>query len=242
MSGGERSDCRARTIWKSARTAHANNYMIHNDIVSRTDIILQISELLAIISSKDNYSRNSRCPIRSQRLRRETLEPVLSGARTAPTLETASAEPVSDSELAPQPIEKAGFGLANCEPLLPDKRPGEGHFASSTAQLRRPPGSALWPTWISNRPGSSTGSKFGPTNDRSLTGSRQVTSVRSPAARTAFCTPLSSNKRPGDARHGVACEQKQGRLTGERALIVNRKRHLDRVFRLHLGRLAAKIA
>jgi hypothetical protein len=46
-------------------------------------------------------------------------------AQTAPTLETAIAGRVSDSLLTPQPIEKAGFGLANDKLLRSDKGPGE---------------------------------------------------------------------------------------------------------------------
>ena len=213
----------------------ANNHMIRNILFGESTFYCKFQNC-CYDSSKEITRGNSRCQIRSKRLRRE----LRLWHRIAPTLRNGERRPGSDSDWR-RNYRKGRWTRLRA---LPASAPGASKVtsSSSTAQLRRPLGSALWPTWISNRPGSSTGSRFGPTNDRSSTGSRHVTSLRSPAARTAFCTPLSSSKRPGDARHGIAHEQKQGRLTVDRALVMDRKRHLDRVFRVHAGRLAAKIA
>jgi hypothetical protein len=87
--------------------------MITNNIVWRARILLQISEFYVIISSKSIALENSRCPIPSQGLRREVL--------VSPVPDRADAlkrgrQRASGSLLAPQPVEKAEFGLANGEP------------------------------------------------------------------------------------------------------------------------------
>ena len=176
------------------------------------------------------------------------------------------ARPPSDSEMAPQPIEKARFGLGNgrrplslipsgtCSGIIEE---GRGHgvrsaqgargatpvgqFVNSIAELRRPAASALWPTWISNRPGSRTRSRLWPTNERSSTGSRHFTSLRSPAARAAFCTPLSSNSGRATLATGSRTNRNSVASPSTWLWLWTVERYLDRVASPHTGRHAAKI-
>ena len=102
------------------------------------------------------------------------------------------------------------------------RRRGPAHRTNSMAQLTRSLGSALWPTWISNRPGSRTRSRPWPMNDRSSTGSRHVASLRSPA-RERLLHALQLQQRPSDARDQIAHEQEQRRFAVHLAVVADRR-------------------
>jgi hypothetical protein len=132
----------------------------------------------------------------------------LVGAQTAPTLETAIAEGVSDSGLAPQPTEKAGFGLGNGE--FPPT--GQGAGRKSLHKFDRATQKAAWigalanmdlePTWLKHRL-------------KVRTYERQILDREPPGhirplsgGENGLLHALKLQERPGDAGHGVTCEQK----------------------------------
>jgi hypothetical protein len=201
--------------------------------------MLRISELIVIISSKTIARGKFALPDSLAGV--PPQGPCLAGADRADAPKWKRAERVSDSLLAPQPIEKAGFGLANCGPST-----GQETGRKSLCKFDRAAQQAAWigaladmdlePAMLKHRL-------------KIRTYERQILDRKPPG----YLRPLSCGEDglphalelqqgPGDARHRVACEQKQGRLTSEGAVIVNRKRHFDRVARLNAGRLAAKIA
>ena len=125
--------------------------MISNNIVWRIDILLQISEFAVIISPRTITRGKFALPDSLAGAPPRT--PCLAGTGSRRRSEMERADGVSDSLLAPQPIEKAGFGLANCEPST-----GQETGRKSLRKFDRATQKATWigaladmdlePTWL----------------------------------------------------------------------------------------------